>query len=520
MRVSKTDASGNSAYAYDANNRLTSAGSSTFTYDPNGSLISRVDAAGPTTTYQYDALKRLTQVSSGGATTSYAYDAGGNRVRKQDPSGAITNYLVDPFATAGLPQVLRETDATGADVADYVAAGRLLLSGQRAAVGPAFYLTDGTASTRLLTDASGAITDRYDYDAFGNLTSAQGSSTNAYRYTGQQFDASDGLYYLRARYYDPSVGRFLTTDPVTGTKADPRSLNAYMYSLNDPIDRMDPSGRQSLSDVSIAMAISSFLDEIEINIGFAFMDQIQYGGSAGMKTFFIGIVTAGLIGAAMIIGPRLWRGTMRVLSEIGSEEEEGLAELGNVGYGGVGGGVDPGDAVTIPPPAGGGTGDAATIPPPPGGAGGAAAGGGLAGGLPPWMNMNYLRSLSRFDGTTLINQYVEEYARIQPKVSNPSYYWSRNQQFLPEFEETLRRLSQSEDGIRQMRAANIINQQVLFTQAVDNTASAAGAQQFNMAMGLDSLLDQYSEVALPSLSGGLEAPDGGTVRTAFNALGP
>jgi len=71
-----------------------------------------------------------------------------------------------------------------------------------------------------------------------------------------------------------------------------------------------------------------------------------------------------------------------------------------------------------------------------------------------------------------------------------------------------------------MRAANIINQQVLFTQAVDNTASAAGAQQFNMAMGLDSLLDQYSEVALPSLSGGLEAPDGGTVRTAFNALGP
>ena len=75
-----------------------------------------------------------------------------------------------------------------------------------------YSLLDGQGSVRALTNGSGGITDQYTYDAFGNLQSSSGSTTNPYRYTGQQFDSLTGLYDLRARYYDPTVGRFTSRD--------------------------------------------------------------------------------------------------------------------------------------------------------------------------------------------------------------------------------------------------------------------------------------------------------------------
>jgi RHS repeat-associated protein len=92
-----------------------------------------------------------------------------------------------------------------------VASGNELLAQTRSGT-TSYYLDDGQGNVRLLTNSSGAVTDSYTYDAFGNTQSSTGSTGNAYRYTSQQFDSLTGLYDLRARYYDSSTGRFSSRD--------------------------------------------------------------------------------------------------------------------------------------------------------------------------------------------------------------------------------------------------------------------------------------------------------------------
>ncbi len=82
----------------------------------------------------------------------------------------------------------------------------------------------------------------YDYEAFGALKSSSGSLANAFRFAGEQSDAETGLYCLRARYYDPSTGRFISKDPFPGRIAQPQSLNGFVYVRNNPIVLIDPSG--------------------------------------------------------------------------------------------------------------------------------------------------------------------------------------------------------------------------------------------------------------------------------------
>jgi len=90
--------------------------------------------------------------------------------------------------------------------------------------------------------ASGA-TVSYDYDAFGNSFTVTGSTPNNYLYRGEQFDSELALYYLRARYYNPVTGRFMSRDPHDGKPNDPRTLHKYLYAGGDPINAMDPTGR-------------------------------------------------------------------------------------------------------------------------------------------------------------------------------------------------------------------------------------------------------------------------------------
>ena len=86
-------------------------------------------------------------------------------------------------------------------------------------------------------------TDTYDYDAFGNSFTVSGSTPNNYLYRGEQFDPDLGLYYLRARYYNPLTGRFMSRDPNKGNRFDPRSLHKYLYAGGDPVNLLDPTGR-------------------------------------------------------------------------------------------------------------------------------------------------------------------------------------------------------------------------------------------------------------------------------------
>jgi RHS repeat-associated protein len=102
------------------------------------------------------------------------------------------------------------------------------------------------AGHRQLTNAAGAITDTYTFDAFGNKIASTGTTPNSYFYRGEQYDPDLGLYYLRARYYNPITGRFMSRDPEEST-FDPQELNKYLYANGDPVNLADPTGRASTS---------------------------------------------------------------------------------------------------------------------------------------------------------------------------------------------------------------------------------------------------------------------------------
>jgi RHS repeat-associated protein len=136
-----------------------------------------------------------------------------------------------------------------AAVASYVLDGTDLLSQTRSGA-TSYYLQDAQGSTRTLTDASGNVTDTYAYTAFGETLSHNGASVNPYLYTGQQFDAASGLYYLRARYYDPALGRFLSRDVYPYALDNLLELNRYLYGLDNPVNALDPTGRQAFVEYS------------------------------------------------------------------------------------------------------------------------------------------------------------------------------------------------------------------------------------------------------------------------------
>ena len=170
------------------------------------------------------------------------YDAFGNRVKKT-AGGTTIWYLVDDQSPSGYQQVVAEFNSLSSTPLRTYAYGQSLID----IVGSgttSYALTDGQGSVRaLFSDTAGAsLTDSYDFDAYGVLTASTGSTVNNYRYTGQQWDPDLQLYYLRARYYAPTLGRFWTMDTFQGDQEDPSSLHRYTYCANDPINGSDPMG--------------------------------------------------------------------------------------------------------------------------------------------------------------------------------------------------------------------------------------------------------------------------------------
>jgi RHS repeat-associated protein len=227
---------------FDANDRLNSD-----SYDANGNTTSS-----NSNTYAYDFENRLTSLNNGAAT--FVYDGDGNRVSKT-VSGLTTNYLVDTNNHTGYAQVVEELQS--GSVTKQFTYGHDLIS-QRIIGGPlSFYSYDGHGSVRQLTDASASITDTYTYEAFGILIDRTGTTPNDYLYTGEQFDANLGFYYLRARYMNPFNGRFLTRDSFEGVSFDPESLHKYLYTAGNPIDLVDPSGNSFIAEiVGIAQSLA------------------------------------------------------------------------------------------------------------------------------------------------------------------------------------------------------------------------------------------------------------------------
>ena len=138
--------------------------------------------------------------------------------------------------------MLEEYTPGGILKVSYVHGLDLISQNRHGDTGKSFYHVDGLGSTRALSDALGIVTDRYIYDAFGRTIGQVGSTGNVYLFAGEQRDAATGLDYLRARYMNPSVGRFVSRDSFAGFNQNPITLHEYMYAKVNPVTNIDPSG--------------------------------------------------------------------------------------------------------------------------------------------------------------------------------------------------------------------------------------------------------------------------------------
>ena len=266
-------------------------------YNSNGSLIETrdvtADYAGEpvedneylSTYYTYNADNQLTRISGQDISAVYTYYPNGLRKTKT-VGGQTTTYIWDG------DQLIAET---GANNRRYIRGLSLIAS-----VGSEFryYLHDAHGNVVALTDSSGSITRTYEYDAFGNQLNIDPTDTNPFRYCGEYYDAETGSYYLRARYYDSSIGRFTQEDPHwnTGNMVygdDPASMsrglldleaeyylpsvlamrqsgNLYLYCANNPVFYVDPNG----NFIIVAKLVNSGLSAVK-------------GGIIGGITYYI-----------------------------------------------------------------------------------------------------------------------------------------------------------------------------------------------------------------------------------------
>ncbi len=222
---------------YDAANQQVVFGSYNVLYDSNGN-VTNISNNTATNSLAWNARNQLTNVT-GAASASFLYDGLGRRITRT-VSGATEKYLYD-----GLDIILQK-DNGGTVQGRYFRKPGVDEPWQRTDVGAAntnrIYLADALGGTVALADTNGAIQTGYSYEPFGATTTTGASNKNSYRFTGREDDGT-GLCYYRARYYNPSNGRFNQMDTVAGNNFDPQSLHKYAYCPNaDPVNGRDPSG--------------------------------------------------------------------------------------------------------------------------------------------------------------------------------------------------------------------------------------------------------------------------------------
>jgi RHS repeat-associated protein len=216
------------AATYDAGNRQLGFGSATITFDDAGNLLTQTDPSG-TMTYTWDARNRLVSLAGPSLTASFAYDGLGRRAQK------TVNSVGTAFQYDGLDAV--QESSGGSDVAYLRTLGIDEALVRTDAVDTAHYLADALGGSVALTTPGGTTATTYTYAPFGETTTAGTPSANPFRFTGREDDGT-GLYYYRARYYDPVRSRFVSADPI-GLAG---GINVFSYVENDPLGSVDPFG--------------------------------------------------------------------------------------------------------------------------------------------------------------------------------------------------------------------------------------------------------------------------------------
>jgi RHS repeat-associated protein len=237
-RLTEARPTSTTTYVYNGLDELTQAGSTAYTYDADGNELS----AG-SLTFSYDLANRMASSSDGTTTTAYSYDGDGNRTRAASGGGAsdITNDLWDTNSGSGVPELALERDGSGSPLRSYVYGLRRIsaVSGNAS-----YYHYDLLGSVVDVTSASGSSQWTYGYGPFGTARTATQldpvATANPMQFDGEYLD-STALYNLRARQYDPTLGRMLSVDPVQATPPTSQT-STYAYVYNRPSVYRDPSG--------------------------------------------------------------------------------------------------------------------------------------------------------------------------------------------------------------------------------------------------------------------------------------
>ena len=239
-------------FTYGPYNRLVSWGGISYTYDKNGNLITKTGGW----TYSYDYEDRLTKVIHSGSTVQQNfYDGAGNLVKNIETDTKVFSYQ-------GL-NMIYEKDTTSGTITKLFYADDIQVAQM---IGNTIYYMhpDALGSTRLVMTTSLTIQFSSDYKPFGLTYSSTGSET--FKYVGKMSDSVTGLYYFGARWYDPSVGRFVTEDSYPGSQSDPMSLNRYVYARDNPESVADLTGHWGFSLSSLVSALSNTASKVVSSI--------------------------------------------------------------------------------------------------------------------------------------------------------------------------------------------------------------------------------------------------------------
>ncbi|NJM47105.1 MAG: hypothetical protein HC860_13860 [Alkalinema sp. RU_4_3] len=288
-------------YTTNSLNQYTQVGSAIYSYDLDGNLTEVVDGA-RTWTYTYNAENRLTKAVTPEGTFESVYDALGNRVASI-ANGVRSDYLVDPF---GWGNVVGEY--SGSSVITNYTHG-IGLVGRFSGSDAAYYDFDSIGSAIGLTNSSGTYVNRYSYRPFGENLIATELIPNSFEFSGQWglMNEANGLDFVRARYQMPSIGRFMSNDPI----GQAGGINLYTYAANNPVTLTDPDGQSPLAIAGAAIggiyglvsyAVSNSPKDWSVRGGFgAAAGGALYGGVIGATagwSLLAGILTTSAAGAS------------------------------------------------------------------------------------------------------------------------------------------------------------------------------------------------------------------------------
>ena len=261
-----------------------------YSYDANGNQITKI-TADKTETNTYDSLNQLIGFTDGKTTASYKYDVDGLRISKTVDGHSIDQIWNDD------KQIAVDADGSNPYKAQIDIRGTNLLAGcefvQAVKSDYTYYTQNAHGDVVNLTDNNGAVTKTYQYDAFGVEKNIDDTDTNAFRYCGEYYDKETATIYLRARYYSPSTGRFISRDSFAGSNNDPLSLNLYTYCHNNPVSGTDSTGH----------FLDTFFDAASLAFDIvSFCIEPTPMGAVDILTDVVGLVTPGVPSAGLKVG--------------------------------------------------------------------------------------------------------------------------------------------------------------------------------------------------------------------------